>query len=636
MAEQQTISPRVGHVTVALLLMLHILLFSRSVFLHFPNIDEAAHVVAGVSHWQLGTFDLFNANPPLVRMVGTLPVFLVGGRGDFRGYRDSVRERPEFTFARNLYGREGPKWVRYTFLARFGCLPFTILGAIVSYRWAGALWGVGAGVIAAALWCLDPMILANAQTVNPDLGAAAVGLSAGYAFWLWLRDPTWQRALACGILLGFAQLTKLTWLILFGLWPMMFLFYHARSLAKREMAVLQPILQLSAILASGLFVLNVGYGFEGTLRPLGAYTFVSQTFSGQPAGGIAGNRFADTPLAYVPVPLPSNHVQGIDCVDYEFERNYPSYLRGTWKDGGWWYYYLYAAAIKIPLGFWLLLAVAAVIPIADTRYRIPFRDAMALLLPGIAIFAIVSSQTGFNHHFRYVLPGVPFFFVFASRLGQAFDLKQRWLSTVTFGCICWGALSGFYVYPHSVSYFNELIGGPSKGHLHLLNSNIDWGQDLLFLKTWMDQHPHARPMGILASHQLRPGSAGIRDYFEPNAWPPEEPGVREYHQLERPAIGPEPGWFAISVNFLQGYVRAEQAAKFGFHTPNAPKFTYFQRFTPVDRIGYSMYVYHITLDECNRVRGELRLPPIEPDEADDGQQASATDGDHVPTQESKP
>ena len=34
------------------------------------------------------------------------------------------------------------------------------------------------------------------------------------------------------------------------------------------------------------------------------------------------------------------------------------------------------------------------------------------------------------------------------------------------------------------------------GPAHLLDSNIDWGQDLLYLKDWLDKHPQARPLGL--------------------------------------------------------------------------------------------------------------------------------------------
>src|SRR5439155_22186730 len=56
--------------------------------------------------------------------------------------------------------------------------------------------------------------------------------------------------------------------------------------------------------------------------------------------------------------------------------------------------------------------------------------------------------------------------------------------------------SSLAVFPHSLSYFNELAGGPENGPAHLLDANIDWGQDLLELKRWSDAHPAARPFHL--------------------------------------------------------------------------------------------------------------------------------------------
>jgi hypothetical protein len=45
----------------------------------------------------------------------------------------------------------------------------------------------------------------------------------------------------------------------------------------------------------------------------------------------------------------------------------------------------------------------------------------------------------------------------------------------------WLVASSLWIYPHSLSYFNEAIGGPLNGAEHLLGSNLDWGQDLRYL-----------------------------------------------------------------------------------------------------------------------------------------------------------
>jgi hypothetical protein len=260
---------------------------------------------------------------------------------------------------------------------------------------------------------------------------------------------------------------------------------------------------------------------------------------------------------------------------------------------------------------------------------------------------LVSSQTGFNHHLRYVLPVFPFAFIWASRVTMLFPSGARRdgvapaeppsarqteasddihypreseapaelrlapaepqlengspftsgprrphaLQAVVCAALAWSVLTSLWVYPHSLSYFNELVGGPMGGHYHLGNSNIDWGQDLLYLKRWLDEHPEASPIGLAYDLPLvEPKTAGIESTAVP-VGPWSEPG----QGLPFDQLGPQPGWYAISVNQIQRGQR---------------DFAYFLRFQPVARAGYSIYIYHITLDEANRVRRELGIPPL--------------------------
>ena len=112
---------------------------------------------------------------------------------------------------------------------------------------------------------------------------------------------------------------------------------------------------LALRMAIALYAPNLGFGFEGTLRPLGELHFVSDLFSGETSGGQASpqstNRLAGTWYASIPSPFPKIYLLGIDLQQRDFEHyGRPSYLRGEWRDHGWWYYYLYAVAIKVPLG----------------------------------------------------------------------------------------------------------------------------------------------------------------------------------------------------------------------------------------------------------------------------------------------
>jgi hypothetical protein len=125
-----------------------------------------------------------------------------------------------------------------------------------------------------------------------------------------------------------------------------------------------------------VYVINVGYGFEGTGARLDELRFISPTLrespGASPPGSIPrpGNRFAGTLWGRLPIPVQANYLLGIDRQKYDFdEAVFWSYLRGRWRQGGWWYYYLYALAIKEPLGTWLLALLALAAPFAASNQR---------------------------------------------------------------------------------------------------------------------------------------------------------------------------------------------------------------------------------------------------------------------------
>jgi len=194
-------------------------------------------------------------------------------------------------------------------------------------------------------------------------------------------------------------------------------------------------------------------------------------------------------------------------------------------------------------------------------------------------------------------------------LARSYERNDRRTAWAVALALFWSIASSLAVYPHSVSYFNGLVGGPRRGHEHLLDSNIAWGQDLLYLKKWMDVNPHARPMHVASFGWIDPKLAGI-DYV----LPPVGPGsVSDPSVLPLREFGPLPGWNAIDVNHLHGTpLGAADGEGSWFHPVRiGGGYAYFRRFEPVAMAGYSIYVYQITIDEANRVRMELGLPPIE-------------------------
>lgn len=208
-------------------------------------------------------------------------------------------------------------WFRYFFLGRCALIPLSILGAALCYRWARDLYGFWPGVAALALWCFCPNMIAHGATVSADAGAAALGVAAGYACWRWLSTSTRTSAALAGVALGLAELAKSQWIVLFALWPLLWC-AHRRCSASRRMGRGPPLGQLAAVWLLGLLVLNAGYGFTGSLLPLGDYRFASRALGGTTLPG--ANRFSETWMADLRVPLPKDYVTGLDLqkLDWTF------------------------------------------------------------------------------------------------------------------------------------------------------------------------------------------------------------------------------------------------------------------------------------------------------------------------------
>ncbi len=211
---------------VSLMLIVHAVLLAWGAWQHSPSWDEVGHLPAGLSHWRIGRFDLYRVNPPLVRAWATVPVVLLRPEVDWRGYEAHAGSRPEWRIGQQFIRVNGDGSFWYFTVARWACIPLSLLGGIVCWRWAGELYGGYAALLALALWCFCPSILGNGQMLTPDVGAAALGITACYTFWRWLREPGWTSALVAGLCLGLAELTKFTWVVLFVIWPVLWLIWR--------------------------------------------------------------------------------------------------------------------------------------------------------------------------------------------------------------------------------------------------------------------------------------------------------------------------------------------------------------------------------------------------------------------------
>lgn len=616
-------------VSIAILAGLYLTALITGAWNQSITIDESAHLAAGLSNLQLNRFELYAVNPPLVKMVAALPVLKMHAVTNWSSAGSVYGSRNEFLFGNSFVEQNSSRSPSLYRAARLACLPFGILGLWMCYRWGCDLHGERGGLLAAVSWAFSPLILGHGSLITPDVPAAATGMLAIYRFRMWLNATSVWNAMWLGIFAGIALLTKFTWAPLFPVIGLLGWIAWRAGQCFRWSVLRRDLWQLLVTSVAALYVVNTLYGFDRSFTKLGEYEFVSSEFTKSPASarpqdldksGDRVNRFTGTWLGTIPVPLPMCFLQGIDVQRRDFEpgRMGQSYLMGEWKVGGWWYYYVMGLLVKEPLGWLILLAMSFVscFPrlLAALRVRratqinmntadgslqpahVPWREYVILLLPAVLVFVLVSRESGFNHHVRYIIPALPFLFVFASRLA-VFTARSRIGQSCVSVLIAWQLASVLWYGPYWLSYFNEIAGGPENGDQWLLSSNIDWGQDLLNLKTWQEQHPEADPLFTVVNSQYSPTVFGVKVQLpEFLTRKPDGPNVEG--SLAAESYRPEPGWYAISVTALHG-ARGSVFSPSSTSRANPARVAWFKDRTPIDRVGYSIRIYHVVSDDLS-------------------------------------
>ena len=158
----------------------------------------------------------------------------------------------------------------------------------------------------------------------------------------------------------------------------------------------------------------------------------------------------------------------------------------------------------------------------------------------------------------------------------------------------WSVGSSLIVYPHSLSYFNELEGGPSGSADHSLNSNIDWGQDLRCLKWWREKHRgilKSKPYNLAYDGLVDPAELGFEDTLP---WPSKKDAIPE----ETSSLL-TPGFYAINVNILRGEAANARDGQVRISRMQPQILRHFCGLNPCGRAGYSILIYEIKSAETN-------------------------------------
>jgi len=414
-------------------------------------VDEPGHIAAGMEWLEKGVYQWEAQHPPLARVVSSVGPYLLGIRGQGTRHEGLISLWHEGT--RILY--YGHNYEHTLAMARLGMLPFFWIACLAVYGWGRLHFSRAVAAVAVFLFSFIPPVLAHAAITTTDMALTAFLALAFVAGLRWVERPEPARAVWFGISTALMVLSKFSCMAFFP-----------------AAAVLAAIGYLIAERPGIDAVVQAAKARAGTLALAVAVSVVVIW---------AGYRFSFGPVSPggVPVPAPE-FFRGIQAVQSHLDSGHDGYLLGETRRTGFWNFYLVGIAVKTPLGFLALLAVGVALafgryPLAR-RLWLPLSFSLGVLLVGM--FSTV------NIGVRHVLPVYIGFSlaaaVAAMKLWEA-GRARKWMWGALGAMTLWLAASSLLSHPDYLAYFNEL--GGSEPENILVDSDLDWGQDLKRLST---------------------------------------------------------------------------------------------------------------------------------------------------------
>jgi 4-amino-4-deoxy-L-arabinose transferase-like glycosyltransferase len=595
------------------------------------TMDEPFHITAGYASLRFQTARLNPEPPPLLKMLAAVPLLL--RPLDFPRTHPALHEAFDEPWEgwylqgelaeRFIYG-PGHDPHQMVAWARLMPIEVTIglgLALVVwTQRWAGSL----TALLALVCFTLSPTVLAHGRLVTTDVGAAFGVTLTGFALSRFLAHPSPTGALLAGLALGTALLLKSSTALLLPLCAALVLVWIVLELGQirrylvgtllivlsAALLVLLPYLWMTAQyppaqqLLDAYFPLfayaNGPLGRGSLLTPQEDFTLLLTDRTRDlraclyPSAGPLLPRLRRCPaelaifLADVPVVRAwGAYFLGLMMTLGNVREGWLSYFWGEVSASGWWSYFPVVYALKEPLPFHLLTALGLLLALARIGRRpwslralgrwLRSHPADTLMLGWLALYWTAAIHAALNLGVRHLLPVFPFTIMLVARE------TSRWLAgplarrscvkgLVLTLLLVWQAVSVGRLYPSVLAYFNEAVGGPEGGAAYVVDSNLDWGQDLRRLRAFVDAHQIER-IAV--------------DYFGGSS-PAYELGER-YLPWES-AKGPYAGWLAVSASLLHV---AQGRWDPALAHPAEDSYAWLQGHAPVAKIGYSIWVFDL-------------------------------------------
>ena len=560
-----------------------------------PVFDEPPHIASGLSYLATHVFHANLQHPPLLKEMSALVLSMAGIHWPKSPMADAlIRGGPrsvnvEWPLGSDIIRDNGADRVLF-----WGRLPFIVLAALLGgliYWWGRELVGESAALGALFLYVLDPTIVAHSALVTTDTGLTAFTMLFLFALWRYIGQPGWRRMVLCGVALGAVLGAKFSAVFLLPIAAVL-LAAAVRWQVTARAAGSAPEAEPRAAKVGPNSACPCGSG-KKYKRCHGA----GRTAAAAPAGRHAPQLkqlmtyglalLAMCGIAVVAIEalyfFPSDpllYLTGLKKVDADHMVGYQAYLHGE-LSRRFYSYFLVAYLLKEPLAS-VFLAVAGLAILVRSKSTPVLKKWFLLLTP--AVFFLATTFLADDMGMRYLIPILPFAYLLGGMALAALVAKRAaWGRYVAAALCLWVAVEAVGIYPDDLSYFNESAcllespgragwdGGSRCGPLWLDDSNIDWGQGLKQLRTWLNLHGNGRTVRLA--------------YF--GTYPPEAYGLR-FQKLEPVQLLAEPskGLYAVSAQLVaripaMGATMAQGAGG------------WLRRIPPVAIVGHAFYIYDV-------------------------------------------
>jgi dolichyl-phosphate-mannose-protein mannosyltransferase len=449
------------------------------------TVDEFNHFPSGIYNLLTGDWRMDRQSPPLVKCFPGLSAMFTAPKILLEPF---VQDPNPWKFGYDFMHRNSNRYVAIFEWGRVLIILIGCFGGWILYHFTRQIFGSKGALFALLLFIFNPNVLAHSRLVTIDIGATAIFLLSVFAFWKFLGNMGLKNTAISGVTLGLAQVSKFTCLILYPLFMIFFaiVLAHNGYMERREnpttmgksiISAAAPIAAFAFMVLISLFVINSVYVFSNVFFCFKDYAFESTAL----------NALTLSPIKSIPIPLPLEYVRGFDIqLDISSGKSpfYMGYLMGKHSMAGWPHYYLIGMLVKNPEAMVVILLLS-LYAWCKTTPRPALRTWLCVWGTVLVYLSYFSVFTNTPIGIRFLLPIFPLLFLAAGALlSRNFMANGRIRILLSLLTILY-VLPAIIFYPNYLSYFNWVSGGPKNGHYWLIDSNLDWGQDLPALKKYM-------------------------------------------------------------------------------------------------------------------------------------------------------